>query len=603
MFAEVVAFVLVQSPKPMAREQDLQTKVVVTLEEAASTELLRESWAYVQRVRPAPGPDGETVEAFERNLSLNLARLQEELLSGTYQPRPARRFWVPKSGGGERGVVSQTVRDRVAQGAIRRALSRKLERYLSPSSFAYREGRGATHAAHRVRDLYKSGRRWVFRGDIEDYFDRVSHEAVVRSLAPYVDRRLLKLILVSLRMPVVEGGVVSVLEVGLPQGNVLSNFLSNFYLNPFDRAMGKGLVRFADDFAVMAHTPREAGEKAGEAYEVLAKLGLRLNPDKTRILSFEQGFDFLGFRFQNATIRVSPNRKAEFKEHLEELLLGGTPVGSALRQANDLIRGWRNYFSLGEVAHDFAELDEWMEARFGTLAKKLERLVPPTKARRRPPSLGEYESPLPKKAALSGGEAVKLDPNRTPLAVRRGGEWRLTADLPDVQVPPALEAHLRAARLYHQGLVLSALGEAEALIQLTKLGPQQREEGEGLYQGALMRNVAPMDPRGPLGALRRALRVEVWSLLLQAGLDIGAPSGIPKLAILLADAYAPVAVDAFALKLVREGLGNRAFGMFLERLSHPVGLAESRQSLEAFLRQEASRVLMPGYTPSLWSSI
>jgi len=588
----------------MADKKTLQSEaVVVKLEDAASLELLMESWAYVRRVRPAPGPDGETVESFERTLSFNLQSLREEMLSGSYLPRPARRFWVPKPGGGERGVVSQTVRDRVAQGAIRRALNRKLDAFLSPASFAYRKGRGAIHAAHRVRDLYKSGKRWVFRGDIEDYFDRVTHEAVIRSLAPYVEPNLLRLIFASLRMPVLEGGVVSVLEVGLPQGGLLSNFLSNFYLNPFDWAMGKGLVRFADDFAVMATTPREAGEKAGEAYEVLGKLGLRLHPDKTRILSFEQGFDFLGFRFHNASIRVAPDRKAEFKAHLESLLLGEVPVSSALRQANDLIRGWRNYFSLGDVARDFTELDEWMETRFGKLARKLERLVPPTKARRRPPSLGEYQGPAPKRTAARGSEALRLDPNRTPLAVKRGGEWKLTRELPDVDVPAALEAQLRATRRYHQGLVLSTFGEVEALVSLTRLGAANREEAENLYHGALMRRAAPVDPRGALGALRRALRVEVWAYLLSTGLDIGSPSGVPRLATLLADAYAPAIVDVYALELVQGGLGNQAFGKFLERLSHPARLGEETLLVQEFLEGEASRVLKPGYTPSFWREL
>ncbi len=102
----------------MADKKTLQSEaVVVKLEDAASLELLMESWAYVRRVSARPGPDGETVESFERTLSFNLQSLREEMLSGSYLPRPARRFWVPKPGGGERGVVSQTVRDRVAQGA------------------------------------------------------------------------------------------------------------------------------------------------------------------------------------------------------------------------------------------------------------------------------------------------------------------------------------------------------------------------------------------------------------------------------------------------------------------------------------------------------
>jgi group II intron reverse transcriptase/maturase len=599
-------------------------------------EHLYQSWRTVARRHGGPGPDGESVEAFGGALSENLHALSEELRSGSYQPRPAKRVWLAKAHGGERGVLVLCVRDRVAQGAVRRALNPVLKRSLHPASFAYREGLGALRAVRCIIGHRDAGRGWVARGDIASFFDGVSHERLLERLGGFVDAEVQSIVARIVGCPMRDGGSSNVLAIGLPQGGSLSPLLANFYLNPFDAAVSHadtGPVRFADDFAVACASPSRAGEVLELAGTALEGLLLKLNGAKTRIVSFDQGFDFLGFRFQGRGVRVAPARIQEFKAHMEHLLSPsfGSSSSGAVRQANDLIRGWRAYFQLGEVALDFETLDAWLADRFGAQAAALQSLVPRAKGR---PALGGYDGrarrapvkpkahkhPRPTSAPMPDAlEPVRCNAEGLPTQLYRKGAWLAVKDLPPLQLREeiweGLAGSLERAALYHRATLASrwptdAAQEAVLICAAALSGRKSAEQARAAYGQALAAMTpAGFDLRQPRGVLRRRLRLYLWQALLKAGLELGPEGGLPKLALLLAAAYEAPTVDFCALRALKSRSLNKPLGEFNRvlgfRVSHGSNGARSAKPWTAVLDAEA--VLLAGsltggsaYTPWLF---
>lgn len=589
------------------------------LAELGYTEYLNQSWQAVARRRAGPGPDGESVEAFVGSLHENLRALREELLSGAYVPRPAKRIWLAKTRGGERGVLVLCVRDRVAQGAVRRALNPYLKDSFHPASFAYREGRGALQAARRIIEHRDMGREWIVRGDIASFFDSVPHGQLFERLAPMVSAQALDIVIRSVACPLQDGGNVGTLVTGLPQGGPLSPLLANFYLNPFDAAVSladTGPVRFADDFAVACPSPSRAGDMLERAEAALGRLALRLNESKTQIVAFRQGFDFLGFRFQGQGVRVAPARIREFKTHMEHLLSPrfGSSSRGTVRQANDLIRGWRTYFQLGEVALDFEELDAWLAERFGVQADTLESLVP--KPQRRP-TLGGYEGRASRVAAPTPAvarkqqprpsasllEPVRCNPEGLPTHMFRNGIWLAVKELPALQLSEetwkGLAGPLERASLYHRASLAArwqtvAAQEAVLACAAALSGRQSSKEAQASYEVALF-GQAPegCDLRQARGVLRRGLRLQVWQALLKTGLTVGPEqSGLPKLVLHLAAAYEAPIADFCLLRALKSQRLTKPLAEFKRvlsfRVAHGCSSAQSTKPWTAVLDAEAA---------------
>ncbi|WGD28404.1 CRISPR-associated endonuclease Cas1 [Ancylobacter sp. WKF20] len=250
-------------------------------------------WARVLANVGGPGGDRVTVHSFGHNLDGEIARLRADLASGAYRPGPLRRTAIPKRSGGSRPLAIPCVRDRVAQSALRLLLEPRLEPTFSDASFGYRPGRGVTEAVARVQELYREGYRHVVDADIERFFEHVPHGPLLVRLGEAIQEP-----------PVVRliGRWLSAEPEarGLPQGSPISPLLSNFYLDHLDdRLTGRGvrLVRFADDFLVLCRSPDGAGAALERVRDILGELGLRLNLDKTRLIDFDRGFQFLGRKF------------------------------------------------------------------------------------------------------------------------------------------------------------------------------------------------------------------------------------------------------------------------------------------------------------------
>lgn len=272
------------------------------LREAFARHNLERAWLQVKRNGGGPGVDGVTLAQFERERQPQLDQLRREVLAQTYRPMEVKNVWVPKrSGEGQRPLALWAIRDRVAQRAVVDYLEPHFERRFLDCSFGFRPGRGVRDAVARVVTLRDQGLRWVVDADIKECFDSI-------------DPALLKL---RLRAELHDGGLLWLLQswidahimnalagrrptAGTSQGGPISPLLANVYLHPLDdrlTASGLQLVRYADDLVILCRRRQEAEAAHNLLQRALNDLRLSLNEHKTRLVHFDEGFQFLGYFF------------------------------------------------------------------------------------------------------------------------------------------------------------------------------------------------------------------------------------------------------------------------------------------------------------------
>lgn len=289
-----------------------------TLRSVLERRALELAWQQVRANRGAPGVDEVTLARWERNWQENLDRLSHQVRTNTYRPNRPRRFRVLKPDGGWRELSILTVTDRVLQRAVLNALAPAFEREFLEGSYGYRPGRGVMHAVERVLRERDRGFGWVLDADIRDCFDSLEHGVILEGLRRRVRHPLL-LRLIELWL---EAGAKRtpppLLEVrpgiwrrsalagpaprrGVPLGAVLSPLLCNIVLHQLDLTLeraGWQWARYADDFVVLTRTRAEAEQAWEDVEAALRGVSLELNPEKTRIASFAEGFTFLGVTFR-----------------------------------------------------------------------------------------------------------------------------------------------------------------------------------------------------------------------------------------------------------------------------------------------------------------
>src|ERR1700680_3282123 len=274
------------------------------------------AWEMVKANRGSGGVDGQSLEMFAAQLDQQLDRLQSELKEETYQPQPVRQGQIPKAGkpGEFRMLGVPTIYDRVCQQALLNRLEPIFEPIFDEANFGYRRGRSTQDAMRKVWKEIQSGREWIVDADLKDFFGSVDHGKLLTLVAQRIaDGRVLRLIRAMLKAGSYGKGRLFPSERGTPQGGVVSPLLSNILLTPFDREMrrkGYQLTRFADDWVITCKSATEAKAALALAARILEQLGVRLNPQKTRIVHVRHGFDFLGYRILRASGKSRlPTRK------------------------------------------------------------------------------------------------------------------------------------------------------------------------------------------------------------------------------------------------------------------------------------------------------
>ena len=208
-------------------------------EQLCTEDSLRAAFKSVKKNKGAPGIDGVSVEDFDANLDKELGLLQQELKSWTYKPKPVRQVEIPKPGSDEKRKLGvPTVRDRTVQTTIKQLLEPILEPLFSNHSYGFRPGRNQQQAVEAVRDFVKSGKEWCVDIDLSKFFDRVCHDRLMSRLAGVIaDKRILRLIGMTLRSGIMHNGIVSATTEGTTQGSPLSPLLSNFVLDELDKRL------------------------------------------------------------------------------------------------------------------------------------------------------------------------------------------------------------------------------------------------------------------------------------------------------------------------------------------------------------------------------
>ncbi len=263
-------------------------------EQAVSLAGLGKGWERVRDNAGSAGGDGITIEVFARNAAERIAALSGALRDGSYRPGPLRLALIDKTSGGKRKLSIPCVRDRIAQSAVAQILTPLLDAEMEEGSFGYRPGRSVAEAVRRVEALRRQGFIWTVDADIDDFFDTIPIDALIARFSNSVlQGPLTDLLAIWLEQAAERGR-------GIAQGSPLSPLLANLYLDALDEALsrdGLRIVRYADDFLVLAKD-RPAAEAGFQRVEkLLVAHGLRLDPQKSRLASYDDSLRFLGHVF------------------------------------------------------------------------------------------------------------------------------------------------------------------------------------------------------------------------------------------------------------------------------------------------------------------
>jgi RNA-directed DNA polymerase len=349
------------------------------------------AWEKVKKNKGAAGIDGQSIDDFESNREENLKRLHEELKMRTYQPQPVRQHLIPKRGqpGKYRPLGIPTIFDRVCQQALLNRLESIFEPIFDEANFGYRRGRSTKDALRKIWGELEEGNEWVVDADLRDFFGSANHQKVMTLLNQRIaDGRVLNLLESIMKAGSVAEGKRLPTEQGVPQGGVISPLTSNVLLTPFDcemRYKGYKLTRFADDWVVTCGTRAEAQAALKFATEVLNKLGVVLNKEKTRIVHVRQGFEFLGYKIKRGkkplrlpahkiksgirqgALYAYPRQKSinHFREQIKQQTKRKSPLSTQeiIKEINPIIRGWGNYYCKAHVRGLFNQLDRWVRRR------------------------------------------------------------------------------------------------------------------------------------------------------------------------------------------------------------------------------------------------
>jgi group II intron reverse transcriptase/maturase len=338
-----------------------------------SRENLARALRRVEQNAGAAGIDAMTVAELRPWLRQHWPDVRARLEAGTYRPRPVRRVTIPKPSGGTRQLGVPTALDRLIQQALLQVLTPVFDPHFSERSFGFRPGRSAHQAVERARQSIVDGAVWVVDVDLDAFFDRVQHDALMARVARRVhDKQVLRLLRRYLEAGVVVDGAEQEVEAGTPQGSPLSPLLGNVLLDDLDQELeqrGHRFVRYADDLMVYVRSER-AGERVMDSITqyVERRLKLRVNRQKSAVAPATKR-PFLGFGFfardGEVRVRVDPNARKRAKARLRKLTARSWSISmeQRLQAINRYTVGWTAYYAYADTPTPFRELDEWLRRR------------------------------------------------------------------------------------------------------------------------------------------------------------------------------------------------------------------------------------------------
>jgi RNA-directed DNA polymerase len=379
-------------------KQDRTRRFHALYDKLTRSDVMWQAWINVARNQGAPGVDGVSIDSIKaggmEGVRSFLDELTAEVRAQRYRPQPLLRVNIPKAGqpGVTRPLGIPALRDRVLMSAAKLVLEPVFEADFSPVSFGFRPKRSAHDALEVIRQNANSGAHWVLDADIKSCFDEIDQDALMALIERRVcDRAMLKLLRSWLRAGIIEGGVYSDIESGTPQGSPISPLLCNIALTVLDEELAEAkaqtgnVIRYADDWVVLCRTRQQAEMARTVAEAALARLGLRLHPEKTRIVHLAkgaQGFDFLGFHLHMCRSKNRSNRyylmswpsnramasiKAKVRQ-MTDLRYVGLSLETVVDRLNPVLRGWCGYFRHGNSSKKFQVINSYVHERMAILA-------------------------------------------------------------------------------------------------------------------------------------------------------------------------------------------------------------------------------------------
>ena len=325
----------------------------------------------VKRNKGAAGIDKVTVEEFDEYFRQHWTEMKTDILNKKYKPQPVRRVYIPKANGKKRPLGIPTVADRVIQQAIAQVLVEIFDPTFSENSHGFRPQRSCHTAMEQVLQNLNDGYEWVVDLDIEKYFD-TNHDKLISILREKVnDAATLNLIRRFLKAGIMENGVVSSSKEGVPQGGPLSPILSNIYLDKLDKELetrGLRFVRYADDVNVFVKSEMAANRVMKSVVSWLErKLFLKASAEKTKVVRPSKS-EFLGFGFwkNSNEWKCKPlnSRKTKLYKKCKEILLrkkaAARTLSATIKQLNQVIMGWINYYRIGSMKGFLDEFGQWL---------------------------------------------------------------------------------------------------------------------------------------------------------------------------------------------------------------------------------------------------
>lgn len=354
-----------------------ERRLTLLYDKVCRMDILEESWRRVKANGGAAGVDKVSIdEVRDYGEARFLRELQQELCDEAYRASHVRRVSIPKPGqpGRTRPLGIPTVKDRVAQMAVKLVIEPLFEADFRPCSYGFRPKRTPRMALSEIVKGLRAGYTHVADVDLKSYFDTIDHDLLLEFVGRRVgDVRILRMIRAWLKAGVMEDGIVRHPDRGSPQGGVISPLLSNVFLHEVDRQWctqdGKAttsarLVRYADDMVLLARTAEAANEAWSRLQQQFAELRLVVNQEKSRLTTLDDGFAFLGFEFRRNRGRVYMWPRMKARKHIMQRVRqkvrsfrSSERLDVVIKALNRVLWGWCTYFRVGHSNRVFHKVD------------------------------------------------------------------------------------------------------------------------------------------------------------------------------------------------------------------------------------------------------